>query len=326
MKALALFSGGLDSGLAIKIIQEQGIEVIALNFVSYYFGGKNPKIEDMSKQLDVKVEYIDFKEEQKKIVENPVFGHGKNMNPCIDCHGLMLKIAGNLLKKYNADFVITGEVLGQRPMSQNLHALSKVEELSGIKGLIVRPLSAKHLKETIPEEKGWIDRSKLLNLSGRSRKPQMDYAHQYNITKYPSPAGGCLLTDPLYSKRLRYLLDDKQFEYSYLFEVIKHGRFFRLDEGKYIIAGRRLEDNENIENFKDKTNLFIKGDKTAGPSIFCFGDLNKEEQIFAKEIFSRYSSTKGKDICSILVNGVHEEINKIDVDLVQEKINKYIIM
>ncbi len=202
MKALALFSGGLDSTLAIKLIKDQGVEVIALNFVSYFFGGKNERADKAAKDLGVQIEYIDFKEIHKEIVKNPPNGYGKNMNPCIDCHALMIKTAGELLKKYDASFIITGEVLGQRPMSQNSQALKRVEKISGMEGYLVRPLCAKLLPETIPEKNGWIDREKLQNLNGRGWTRQMELAAELGVVEYPSPEGGCLLTAPGYSRRL----------------------------------------------------------------------------------------------------------------------------
>ena len=169
VRALALFSGGLDSALAIKVITNQGVEVIALNFVSHFFGGKNEKAEAMAKQLGVKLEYVDFSQKHIEILKNPVYGRGKNMNPCIDCHALMFRFAGELLEKYDADFLISGEVLGQRPMSQNYQALEKVKGLTQLEDLIVRPLSAKLLPPSKPELEGLIDREQLLDIQSRQR-------------------------------------------------------------------------------------------------------------------------------------------------------------
>ncbi|MEG0747756.1 MAG: 7-cyano-7-deazaguanine synthase, partial [Cetobacterium sp.] len=241
MKALALFSGGLDSALAIKVIKDQGIEVIALNFVSHFFGGKNEKAENMAKQLGVQLEYVNFSSIHTDILKNPVHGRGKNMNPCIDCHALMFKTAGDLMEKFGASFIISGEVLGQRPMSQNYQALEKVKALSpGLEDLIVRPLSAKLLPESKPERLGWVDRSQLLDIQGRSRKVQMELMETYGLVDYPTPGGGCLLTDPGYSKRLKILEQDGllEDENSNLFHLLKIGRFFRFEKGKYLIVGR----------------------------------------------------------------------------------------
>ncbi|MGL6025202.1 MAG: 7-cyano-7-deazaguanine synthase, partial [Cetobacterium sp.] len=280
MKALALFSGGLDSALAIKIVKDQGIEVIALNFVSHFFGGKNEKAENMAKQLGVQLEYVNFSHIHTEILKNPVHGRGKNMNPCIDCHALMFKTAGDLLEKFGASFIISGEVLGQRPMSQNYQALEKVKALSpGLENLIVRPLSAKLLPESEPEKLGWVDRTRLLNIEGRSRKIQMELMDKFGIVDYPTPGGGCLLTDPGYSKKLKVLEQDGllEDEYSTLFHLLKVGRFFRFEQGKYLIVGREESDNLKIDEYKTFGSLFIRGKEVPGPHIVGFGDLSEEE-------------------------------------------------
>lgn len=326
MKALALFSGGLDSALAIKIIKDQGIEVIALNFVSHFFGGKNEKAENMAKQLGVQLEYINFSSVHTEILKDPVHGRGKNMNPCIDCHALMFKTAGDLMEKYGASFIISGEVLGQRPMSQNYQALEKVKALSpGLENLIVRPLSAKLLPESEPEKLGWIDRSKLLDIQGRSRKTQMELMDKFGIVDYPTPGGGCLLTDPAYSKRLRILEEDGllEDENSNLFHLLKIGRFFRFEKGKYLIVGREQEDNLKINEFKDYGSLFIRGKEVPGPHMVGFGDLTQDEIDFALDLFSRYSKVKGTTEITLLLNGKDITIPAVDLENLNEKIKKY---
>lgn len=326
MKALALFSGGLDSALAIKIIKDQGIEVIALNFVSHFFGGKNEKAENMAKQLGVQLEYVNFSSVHTEILKDPVHGRGKNMNPCIDCHALMFKTAGDLMEKYGASFIISGEVLGQRPMSQNYQALEKVKALSpGLENLIVRPLSAKLLPESEPEKLGWIDRSKLLDIQGRSRKTQMELMDKFGIVDYPTPGGGCLLTDPAYSKRLRILEEDGllEDENSNLFHLLKIGRFFRFEKGKYLIVGREQEDNLKINEFKDYGSLFIRGKEVPGPHMVGFGDLTQDEIDFALDLFSRYSKVKGTTEITLLLNGKDITIPAVDLENLNKKIKKY---
>ena len=326
MKALALFSGGLDSALAIKIIKDQGIEVIALNFVSHFFGGKNEKAENMAKQLGVQLEYVNFSSVHTEILKNPVHGRGKNMNPCIDCHALMFKTAGDLMEKYGASFIISGEVLGQRPMSQNYQALEKVKALSpGLENLIVRPLSAKLLPESKPEKLGWIDRSKLLDIQGRSRKIQMELMEKFGIVDYPTPGGGCLLTDPAYSKRLRILEEDGILEdkNSNLFYLLKVGRFFRFGEGRYLIVGREQEDNLKINEFKDFGSLFIRGKEIPGPHMVGFGNLAQNEIDFALNLFSRYSKVKGTTGITLLLNGEETYIPAVNLEKLNEKIKKY---
>ena len=326
MKALALFSGGLDSALAIKIIKDQGIEVVALNFVSHFFGGKNEKAENMAKQLGVQLEYVNFTSSHTEILKNPVHGRGKNMNPCIDCHALMFKTAGDLMEKFGASFIISGEVLGQRPMSQNYQALEKVKAMSpGLENLIVRPLSAKLLPESEPERLGWVDREKLLDIQGRSRKTQMELMDKFGIVDYPTPGGGCLLTDPGYSKRLRILEEDGflEDEHSNLFHLLKIGRFFRFEKGKYLIVGREQEDNLKIDEFKTYGSLFIRGKEVPGPHMVGFGELSEEEINFALNLFSRYSKVKGNSELTFLMNGEDVTIPAVNFEALNEEIAKY---
>ncbi len=325
MRALALFSGGLDSCLAIKIIQEQGIEVIALNFDSYFFGGSNEKADKMAKQLGVKLEYIDFRERHREIVENPPSGYGKNMNPCIDCHALMLRMAGELMEKYQADFIITGEVLGQRPMSQNANSLRRVGNISGMKGLVIRPLSAKLMDESELEKKGLVDREKLLDIQGRGRGRQLELVKKYNIVGFESPGGGCLLTEPNYSKKLKLLKEDGNFKKEFLFELLKAGRFYRLDKGKYIIIGRNLEENEKLEKYEEKCDLVIVGNTTPGPKIIGIGDFDLENLDFAKNLFARYSKTKGEEKSYIYINGEACEVEKINREELENEMERYLI-
>jgi tRNA-uridine 2-sulfurtransferase len=204
MKALAVFSGGLDSMLAAELIRVQGIDVLGLFFETPFFHAARARRSAEILHLPLKV--LDLAEPHLEVVKKPRYGYGGNMNPCIDCHALMLRKAVERLAEENAQFIITGEVLGQRPMSQNLRALSTVAARSGRPELILRPLSAKLLPLTLPQEKGWVRRDELLALSGRSRKPQMELAGAFNISEYPMPAGGCLLTDPVFSRRLKDLL------------------------------------------------------------------------------------------------------------------------
>ncbi|MGL4426090.1 MAG: 7-cyano-7-deazaguanine synthase [Cetobacterium sp.] len=326
MKALALFSGGLDSALAIKIVKDQGIEVIALNFVSHFFGGKNEKAENMAKQLGVQLEYVNFSHIHTEILKNPVHGRGKNMNPCIDCHALMFTTAGSLMEKFGASFIISGEVLGQRPMSQNYQALEKVKALSpGLENLIVRPLSAKLLPESEPERLGWVDRTKLLNIEGRSRKIQMELMDKFGIVDYPTPGGGCLLTDPGYSKKLKVLEQDGllEDEYSNLFHLLKVGRFFRFEKGKYLIVGREESDNLKIEDYKAFGSLFIRGKEVPGPHIVGFGELSEEQINFALNLFSRYSKVKGSCEITFQMNNEDVTIPTVDLEALAIKVNEY---
>ena len=203
-KSLAMISGGLDSILAAKLIKEQGIDVLGICFRSYFFNEQSAI--KMAKQIDIPLLVVDFSPEHLELVKNPKHGRGKNMNPCIDCHAMMMNYAGKLLEEHNADFIITGEVLNQRPMSQNRQALNIVKKESGFSNKILRPLCAKNIEPTEMELNGLVDREKLLDISGRSRKTQMELAEKWGITEYPSPAGGCRLTEPGYALRLKDLL------------------------------------------------------------------------------------------------------------------------
>ena len=290
MKALCVFSGGLDSMLASQIIRAQGIDVLGLFFETPFFSSHRAKISAKAIQLPLKV--IDLTEPHLEVVKHPAHGYGGNMNPCIDCHALMLRKAGQMLEEEGAHFVITGEVLGQRPMSQNLKALSIVATQSGFPRLILRPLSAKLLQTTIPEEKGWVQRGLLLNFSGRSRKPQMELARKLNISDYPSPAGGCLLTDPIFSRRLKDLLcGEPNFEIREI-ELMKVGRHFRIGPHARIIVGRNKGENERIDALAKPEDLLLVAQSAPGPTVLALGDLTPELQLLAARITASYSDAK----------------------------------
>ena len=244
MKALALLSGGLDSMLAAKLIQEQGIEVVGVAFTSPFFGPD--KARRAAEWLGIPLHVVDITEDLIPVLVRPKYGYGRNMNPCIDCHTLMVRKAGELMKELGASFVVTGEVLGERPKSQNAAALRIVARDSGLEGYLLRPLSAKLLPPTVPEEKGWVDRERLLDIQGRSRKPQMALAEKYGLKDYPSPAGGCLLTDPGLSRRLKELLAENQTPEQRDLELLKYGRHFKSPEGTRIVVARQKEENEPL--------------------------------------------------------------------------------
>jgi len=262
VKAVALFSGGLDSILAVKLIEEQGIEVKGVNFKTPFFGLERGVL--TAKYLDIDLKIIDVTEELLKILRNPKHGLGKNMNPCIDCHTLMFKKAGEYMTNIGASFILSGEVLGERPMSQNRNSLNIIERESGFEGRILRPLSALLLTETIPEKEGLVDRNKLLDISGRSRKRQMELADKMGIRDYPSPAGGCKLTEPAFSKRLRDLFTQGSFSIEEI-ELLKLGRHFRLSKDIKLVVGRNKEENEQLQNFFQDGDFLFKAKNLKGP-------------------------------------------------------------
>jgi len=262
IKAVVLFSGGLDSILAVKLIQEQGIEVRGVNFKTPFFGLE--KTFTAIKNLNINLEIIDITEELLRILKKPKYGFGKNMNPCIDCHTFMFKKAGEYMNKIGASFVLSGEVLGERPMSQNRNSLNIIERESGFEGKILRPLSALLLAETIPEKEGLVDRNKLLDISGRSRKKQMKLAAKMGIRDYPLPAGGCKLTEPAFSKRLRDLFTQESFSLEEI-ELLKLGRHFRLSKDIKLVVGRNKEENEQLQSIFQDGDFLFKAKNLKGP-------------------------------------------------------------
>ncbi len=271
VKALVLLSGGLDSMLAAKLLLEQGVEVAGITFISNFFGAA--KARKAAEQLGIRLLEHDFREEHLAMVKQPAHGYGSNMNPCIDCHALMLTRARELMERDGFDLVATGEVLGQRPMSQNLQALAIVAKISGIGDRLVRPLSAKLLDETMPEKTLLVDRNKLLDISGRSRKRQVELAARYGIKDYPSPAGGCLLTDPGYSKKLKELFTYWPECQGGDTEIIKHGRVFWLtansDNGEekiLLLIGRDQADNEALQKSAKSGDIIVELADENGPT------------------------------------------------------------
>lgn len=324
-KALAMMSGGLDSTLAAKLVKDQGIEVIAICFKSYFFNEKNA--ERMTKQIDIPLEVVDFSKEHLEMVKNPKHGYGKNMNPCIDCHAMMMKYSGELLKKYDADFIITGEVLNQRPMSQNKSALNLVKKESGFKEKILRPLCAKNLEPTSMELEGLIDREKLLGISGRSRKIQMELAEKWDIKDYPSAAGGCKLTEPNYSKRLRDLLENKKNPTENDMELLRWGRHFRNSDKCKVISSRTKDEGDIITSLLTKDDYIFLADKYKGSLVAIIGEPSKEDIELAAKITGRYSKGRNEESIKIKYGNFNTDLNDfIEIKPASDDIiNKYII-
>ncbi|KEI17519.1 DUF814 domain-containing protein [Clostridium haemolyticum] len=290
-KALALISGGLDSILAAKLIKDQGIEVIGICFKSYFFGPENAK--RMTKQIDIPLEVIDFSKEHFDMTKDPKHGHGKNMNPCIDCHAMMMRYAGELLEKFNADFIITGEVLNQRPMSQNKSSLNVVKKESGFGDKILRPLCAKVLPPTEMELNGLVHREKLMGITGRGRKVQMELAEKWGIKDYPSPAGGCKLTEPNFSIRLKDLVEHKEEISKEDIELLRFGRHFRVSKNAKIISTRTGAEAKEIKQYLSENDIAFLVKDFGGSMVIIVGNPTKEDIVFAAKVAGRYS--KGKD-------------------------------
>lgn len=269
IKALILLSGGLDSMLAAKTLQIQGIEVTGVCFISSFYGCA--KAEKTADYLNIKLKVIDIRKEMLEVAKNPASGYGRNMNPCIDCHALMVKKASVIMKKEGYDFIATGEVLGERPFSQNKDALKQVEKLAGVE--ILRPLSAKLLGETNTEKQGLVNRGRLLNISGRSRHRQMELVEKYKIEDYTTPAGGCLLTDPEFSQRLIKMFDYWPDCRPRDVELLKFGRVFWITpkdvkepQKILIVVGRNKNDNKNLEKLAQKDDIMLELKEIMGPT------------------------------------------------------------
>ena len=299
-RAIGLLSGGLDSMLAVRVLLDQKVDILGVAFVTPFFG--SARAESAARLLGVPIRAVDITAVHFEVVKNPPHGWGRNMNPCIDCHALMLRTAGRILEAEGYDFLFTGEVLNERPMSQTRPSLDIVAKDSGYADVILRPLSAKLLPPTKPEREGLIDREKLLALSGRSRKPQMELAKQYGITDYPSPAGGCLLTDPAYSKRLRDLLDHDPNPSIDDVRLLSLGRHFRLGERTKLILGRDESENDAIESFIRPVDARLSVVDVMGPTGLLRGPADEAMLRLAAAICCRYSDAPRESESAIRID------------------------
>lgn len=302
-RGVALFSGGLDSILAFKVLQEQGIDVQGVTFETPFFNAARARA--TAERIGLSLTVLDITEEHLRMLRSPRYGYGKNLNPCIDCHTLMIRIAGRLMEERGADFVSTGEVLGQRPMSQGKQSLQVVAKNAGFPERLLRPLSARLLPETAPEREGKVDRSRLLDISGRGRKRQMEMARSYGITSYPPPAGGCLLTDPLFTRRLRDLFAHHPGHGIRDIELLKAGRHFRLTGAVKAVVGRNAADNEVIERLAAPADALIRVREFPGPTVLVPGGGDEQTRLVAARLAARYSDAPRDRTVSVtcLLNG-----------------------
>ena len=305
MKALSVFSGGLDSMLAAELVRAQGVDVLALFFETPFFTSE--KAVKSARHMDLPFKVVDITERHLEVVKHPKHGYGGNMNPCIDCHALMFRIAGEMLKQERASFVLTGEVLGQRPMSQNKKSLSLIGSESGLGRLLLRPLSARHLPLTIPEEKGWVKRDLLMDFQGRSRKPQMELAGRLDINEYPSPAGGCLLTEQAFSRRLKDLLSFNNDPELREIELLKLGRHFRISSQTKLVVGRNKRENDAIRALSGEGNLILTSASVPGPTVLVSGEFSKASLELAAAITVAYSDEEDNKAPTVKVIGGMED-------------------
>lgn len=292
MKAVALISGGLDSALGAKVVVEQGIEVCGFTVVHIFSESTKTATSSYSEksadELGITLYSHKTSQDFLNIVKHPKYGYGKNTNPCLDCRIYMIIKAGQYMKKIGASFLITGEVLGERPMSQRRDAMNITDRDSGLKGLILRPLSAKLLSPTIPEIKGWINRDRLFDIQGRSRKSQFMLAKRYGIREFSTPAGGCLLTEPNFSKRMRDLMKFKPDFMLKDVELLKIGRHFRLPSGTKIIIGRNERENNSLVKFTKDGMIHLEPQDIAGPVVLVESNTNDEDIKTAALLCSMY--------------------------------------
>lgn len=292
-KAVALLSGGLDSTLALKLLLEQGIDIEAVNFVSPFClcGKGGCGASKVAQRLGVPLKLISVGEEYLKVVRRPKHGYGRNMNPCIDCRIFMLKKAKKYAKQTGASFIVTGEVLGERPMSQHFKALQTIEKEAGLKNMILRPLSAKLLPETVVERKGLVDRQKLLDIQGRSRKRQMQLADGFSITDYPCPSGGCLLTYKEFADKVRDIFEHKRRVTAKDIALLKLGRHFRVGKNKIVVGRDKFED-EVLVKMKNPSDFYFEVPNCGSPITILQGAKTKAAVQKAAELTAYHSDDK----------------------------------
>jgi len=327
-KAVTLVSGGLDSMLAARVVMEQGIHVEGINFFTgFCVEGHTHAIREkdrakpkrnnalwVAEQLGIKLHIIDVIEPYKQVLLNPKHGYGANLNPCLDCKCFMVGQALQWMREHDFDFIVTGEVIGQRPMSQRADTMPVVQEESGAGDLLLRPLCAKNLPPTLPEREGWVDREKLYDFSGRSRKPQMALAAQYGFSDYATPAGGCcFLTDENYSRKLTDLWQARHSREYELDDImlLKVGRHIRPSEHFKLIIGREEGENKFLEGYR-KQFLHLRSVSHTGPLVLIDGDVNQDELQLAARITARFGHGKTAeqvDIEAVFPDGVVQQLH-----------------
>ena len=307
-RGLSLMSGGLDSQLAVCVLRDAGAEVEGVTFETPFFTSAAAR--KAAAALGVKLHVIDFTDDEIALVKNPPHGFGGAMNPCIDCHATMIRRAGELMAQLGYDFVATGEVLNQRPMSQNRQSLGVVERASGLVGRLVRPLCAQLLDPTIPEQEGKLDRSKLLGLSGRRREPQFELARKYGLVDYPSPAGGCKLTEKACGRKLKDLLDHEGLDERRLVELLLVGRRFRLPDGTGVILGRDANENRLLAERRVLSDTLVAPVSVPGPTallprVASEADLDVATRIVCA--WSRFDSFPGDITVKVVADSTTTE-------------------
>lgn len=310
VRALSLLSGGLDSQLAVCVLRAQGIEVHGVVFASPFFNIAPAR--RAAAQLGIPLHVVSFLGDIVELLNGPKHGFGKCMNPCIDCHARMFKRAGEMMDDQGFHFICTGEVLNERPMSQNRQSLEVVARESGYADFIVRPLSARHLPPTRAEREGWVDRERLLGLQGRSRKPQFQLAEQYGLKEYPSPAGGCRLTEPNFCRRLEDLKSHEGLTGERSLVLLRYGRHFRLGAKTKLVVGRDESDNAVIEGSAELYDLVLKLEDVPGPTGLLPITAREADVILSAQICARYSDCAPGQTVAVRVRSARET-RRLDV-------------
>ena len=300
-KAIVLFSGGLDSILAARLMMELGIEIACVSyFVEFAMCGGGPDAAvSAAKALGTPLKVFDITQEYLEMFKKPRHGYGANINPCIDCKILMIKKAKEYMLEIGASFLVTGEVLGERPMSQRRDALNIIEKNAGVRGILLRPLSAKLLPPTLPEQEGVVDRERLLDIRGRSRKPQLALAAEFGIKEYPNPSGGCLLTDPGFTKRVKDLIAHEGLTMEGL-NLLKVGRHFRLGETTKLIIGRDNKENDKLAALLTEGDICFRLKDHEGPLSVLRGPADEGLIKRAAEIAAQHTKYRKEEALKIL--------------------------
>ncbi len=305
MKAIMLLSGGLDSRLAMKMMLDQGVELHALNHLTCFCtctsksSCKHEAIK-AAEEFDVPITVRNVTEEFLGIIEDPPHGHGSGVNPCIDCRILLFKNAARLMREKEASFIVTGEVLGERPMSQRLDAMELIERRAEVEGFVVRPLSAGMLSPSIPERKGWVAREAFESIQGRQRRPQFELAEKLGIGDYPCPAGGCRLTDPNFARRMRDLMANGGLNLADV-RLLSHGRHFRLSPRAKAVVGREKQENIVLSSLAAEGDLLLEAVEAPGPLTLIRGDVENGQVRTAAAITARYGQARHMDEVTVKV-------------------------
>jgi len=313
MKAIGLLSGGLDSTLAVRMISEMGIDVVAVKFTSPFCqcdSGGCCHAAEVAQQMGLELKTVSKGDDYIDVVRHPKHGYGVGMNPCIDCRIFMLRKSKVLMEEMGAAFMFTGEVLDQRPMSQYRRAMEVIEKEAGVEGKIVRPLSAQHLAPSEAEEKGWVDRAKLLDFQGRSRKPQLALAEAYGVKGFACPAGGCLLTDQNFAAKLRDLFAHRQKVGMRDIGLLKIGRHFRAGAAK-IVCGRDERENKALRLRASENDWLFEATDCMGPVVLLEGGADEAALRLAAEVAAAYSDGASAEVSVKGWSGASERLTNV---------------